>query len=162
MVSRAPHQKKITVHKTTHTKNYLQLSRDERIRLSQIDTNSATVLILYLHLLDNADNWSEELSTKHLSDLYGRDPKTWERAVLKLIEEGYLVHYDGETENNFHFFSYPCANNINVDCSLAEFVNMNSEQQRKIYEAILKIDWDDMTEQQIKIHDYYVRCVMED
>lgn len=113
-------------------------------------------------MVDNKDLYEEDLSTSYLSDLFGMDRKTWQRAIDVLIQEGYLVHRQGEASNNYDFFPKPKKETtVNLSCKLKDFARMDEVEQQRIYEAILKIDWGDMTEDQVKIHDYYVENILE-
>lgn len=163
-MGRAPNQKQIYVHKPSWNKDFLVVGRDEWHKVANIDTNSKSVLITYLYLLDNKDGHVEEFSPANMVKSFGKDRKTWQRAIEILEEEGYLIHVEGEAQNNFHFYATPqvIEQKINIDCSFKEFVTMDESEQTRIYNAILDIDWKDMTKEQEKIHNYYVEYVIED
>lgn len=92
--------------------------------------------------MDNKDGHVEELSPANMVKLFGKDRKTWQRAIEILEENKYLVHLNGEAPNNFHFYSSPqiAEEEVNIDCTFKEFIRMNEFEQEQIYNAILKID----------------------
>ena len=163
-MGRAPNQKQIFIHKPTWSKDFLVVGREEWHKVANIDTNSKSVLITYLYLLDNKDGHVEMLSPANMVKLFGKDRKTWQRAIEILEENGYLVHFDGEAPNNFHFYATPqiVEKKIDINCSFKDFIVMNEFEQEQIYNTILELDWEDMTKDQEKIHNYYVEYIMEE
>ena len=163
-MGRAPNQKQVIIHKPVWNKDFLVVGREEWHKVANIDTNSKSVLITYLYLLDNKDGHIEELSPTNMVNLFGKDRKTWQRAIEILEEEGYLVHVQGEAQNNFHFYAMPqiIEQEIDINCSFKDFVVMSEYEQEQIYNAILNLNWEDMTKEQEKIHNYYIEYVMED
>lgn len=79
-----------------------------------------------------------------------------------MIDERYVVHLEGDPNNRFHFYTVPREETkMNLNCKLKDFARMDEIEQQNIYEALLKIDWEDMTEDQVKVHDYYVENILE-
>ena len=74
------------------------------------------------------------------------------------------MHVQGEAQNNFHFYAMPqiIEQEIDINCSFKDFVVMSEYEQEQIYNAILNLNWEDMTKEQEKIHNYYIEYVMED
>lgn len=155
-----PNQKEITIHRNKYKDNFLQIGIDEWQNVAKLEGNSKSVLIIYLYLASNKDGYSIFFSPQDMVNLFGQSVRTWERALDVLIKNNYVIWMGG---NHYQFYLTPQnKDEVNINCDFKDFVRMGEKQQEKIYLEILKIDWDKMTKEQNKIHDYYVEYVMGD
>ena len=164
-MERNANQKKITIHRPTYKKNFLSVGREHWHQVANLDGNSKAPLILYLYLMDNENNFEKLFSPADMVNLFGMSKKTWERAMEVLIENNIVVHKVGEADNNFHF--YPESQEldekkeINYNCNFKEFLSMDKYQQEQIYLYLVDKNWEELSNDQNMIHDYYVSYVME-
>lgn len=158
----SPNQKMMIIHKPKYRNDFLQIGLDEWCQAANISGDSKSVLITYLYLASNSDNFKKDFSPADMVKLFGKSERTWERALKTLIDEKYVVHLEGDPNNKFHFYTTPQRKEeLKIDYKLKDFARMDEIEQQQIYEAILELDWEDMTEDQIKIHDYYVENILE-
>lgn len=161
----SPNQKLLIVHKPKYKDDFLQVGSLEWQKVALLSGDSNSVLITYLYLANNSNNFLKEFSPQDMVNIFGKSLRTWERALKTLMDAGYVIHLDGDPKNKFHFYTSPQKEEeevIDINCSFDDFIRMSRIEQNKIYKAIVKLDWEKMTKVQEKIHDYYLRYVIED
>lgn len=158
-------QRIAVIHRAKPEAGFLQVNRDDWRYAAKVLEKKYSALVVYLELANNADKFEDEFYPQTLVDEIGMTTKSWNNGFNTLIEEGFLKHFEGEPEWRFHFKTTPWEEEdtqVNINCTIKEFMKMTEEQQTAIYRQLVHIDEDKMTEQQKKIYDFYLEYVIED
>lgn len=97
-----PNQKKIIITRSTDKvlEDYLKVS-NENLYLAMKDLKSTTFL-LWIYLVDNANNFQLDLYPSDFIEKSGLSYKTYTRAFKELLEKEYLIQ--SEKNNKWYLF----------------------------------------------------------
>lgn len=97
-----PNQKKIVIHRDGLSKNFLGIQNEHWMKVNK--KHGPFALQLYLYLAKNADGYPFALSQQAALKEVGITKTTFHKYVNLLIDEGYLVHRNG---NTYDFYETP-------------------------------------------------------
>lgn len=97
-----PHQKTVVIHFDKPERNFLMIKNENWMEFNK--SHNPYALQLYLYLAKNADGFQFALSQQAALEEAGITKTTFHKYVNLLIEEGYLVHRNG---NTYDFYETP-------------------------------------------------------
>lgn len=101
-----PFQRIVQIHKSNIQKEpFLSISR-KTLAAAYNDLNNAYSFFMYIYFCCNADNFSLEFSPLAIENEFGFSKSTARDHFKKLVEKGYLVQQNPES-NIFHFYAEP-------------------------------------------------------
>lgn len=98
-----PHQKVVKVHRQPIGNNFISISKESYSKAYRDMSNSSASLALYIWLVGNKNNYSFALSPEAIEREIGMARSSYNGAVKKLIDLGYLVRKD-ENSNVYDFY----------------------------------------------------------
>ena len=101
-----PNQKVVKINKTTTNGQKVYVSLDLAAMQEAMQTLDAGAFKVYMYLAKNMDQYIFALSSADAAENYGIKKKQYDTGIKKLIEAGYLVQVD-EDSNHFSFFDSP-------------------------------------------------------
>ena len=102
-INTVPHQKVVKVHREPTGKNFISISKENYSKAYRDMSNSSSALALYIWLVGNKDNYTFALSPEAIENQIGMARSSYNGAVKKLIDLGYLVRKD-EKSNVYDFY----------------------------------------------------------
>lgn len=102
-IKTVPNQKVVKVHREPTGKNFIAISKESYSKAYRNMSNSSATLALYIWLVGNKDNYTFALSPEAIENQIGMAKSSYQGAVKKLIDLGYLVKKD-ENSNVYNFY----------------------------------------------------------
>jgi DNA-binding MarR family transcriptional regulator len=93
----------VKVHREPTGKNFISISKENYSKAYRDMSNSSSALALYIWLVGNKDNYTFALSPEAIENQIGMARSSYNGAVKKLIDLGYLVRKD-EKSNVYDFY----------------------------------------------------------
>ncbi len=83
--------------------NFISLNKENYTKAYRDMSNSSAALALYIWFVGNKDNYSFALSPQAIENQLGMARSSYHGAIKKLVELGYLVKKD-ENSNRYDFY----------------------------------------------------------
>ena len=102
-INTVPHQKVVKIHREDKGNNFISISKESYSKAYRDMSSSSAALGLYIWLVGNKDNYTFALSPEAIENQIGMARSSYNGAVKRLIDLGYLVRKD-ENSNVYDFY----------------------------------------------------------